>query len=137
VHVEGGVSGNVVPDELVLQVNHRYAPDRSGAEAEAHVLDVLAPFLDDGDAVEVVDHGRAALPGLGHPLLATLVERSGLDVRAKLGWTDVAFFSEHGVPAVNFGPGDPTVAHMADEHLERSTLEASFSALRGLLERGV
>ena len=137
VHVECGVSGNVVPDELVLQVNHRYAPDRSGAEAEAHVRDVLAPFLDDGDTVEVVDHGRAALPGLGHPLLATLVERSGLDVRAKLGWTDVAFFSEHGVPAVNFGPGDPTVAHMADEHLERSTLEASFSALRGLLERGV
>jgi len=137
VHIEGGVSGNVVPDEVLLQVNHRYAPDRSGVEAEAHVRDVLAPFLDDGDTVEVVDHGPAAAPGLGHPLLSGLVEQSGLEVRAKLGWTDVAFFGEHGVPAVNFGPGDPTVAHMADEHLHRSTLEASYAALRKLLERGV
>ncbi|MDP7542581.1 MAG: succinyl-diaminopimelate desuccinylase [Acidimicrobiales bacterium] len=137
VSVDGGISGNVVPDEAVLQVNHRYAPDRSGTDAEAHVRAMLAPFLDDGDSVELVDHGPAAVPGLGHPLMAGLVEQSGLEVRAKLGWTDVAFFSEHGVPAVNLGPGDPTVAHMADEHLHRSMLEESFSVLRQFLEGGV
>ena len=131
------MSGNVVPDEVLLWINHRYAPDRTGSEAEAHVRAVLAPFLEEGDTVELVDHGPAAQPGLGHPLLASLVERSGLEVRAKLGWTDVAFFSEHGVPAVNLGPGDPTVAHMADEHLERSTLELGYEALRTLLAEGV
>ncbi|MDP6976894.1 MAG: succinyl-diaminopimelate desuccinylase [Acidimicrobiales bacterium] len=137
VHVEGGVSGNVVPDEVLLRINHRYAPDRTGNEAETHVRAVLAPFLEEGDTVELVDHGPAAQPGMGHPLLASLVERSGLEVRAKLGWTDVAFFSEHGVPAVNLGPGDPAVAHMADEHLERSTLEVGYEALRTLLAEGV
>ena len=137
VRIEGGVAGNVVPDEVRLMVNHRYAPDRTVAEAEAHVREVLAPFVDAGDTVDLVDHGAAAAPGLDHPLLQGLVDRSGADVRAKLGWTDVAFFAEHGVPAVNFGPGEPTLAHTADERVDRSSLESCHAVLRGLLVSGV
>ena len=136
VHVEGGVAGNVVPDRAMVRINHRYAPDRSGAEADAHVRDVLAPFLEDGDVVELVDPSPAALPGPSHPLLRAVTDRNGLEVRAKLGWTDVAFFAEHGVPAVNLGPGEPTLAHTAGEHLERAPWEACFEALRDLLENG-
>ena len=107
------------------------------AEAEAHVREGLAPFVDAGDTVDLVDHGAAAAPGLDHPLLQGLVDRSGADVRAKLGWTDVAFFAEHGVPAVNFGPGEPTLAHTADERVDRSSLESCHAVLRGLLVSGV
>ena len=142
VHVEGGVAGNVVPDSAMVRINHRYAPDRSGAQAEAHVREFLAPFLDEGDGedggdrVELVDHSPAALPGLSHPLLRAVTDRHQLEVRAKLGWTDVAFFSEHGVPAVNLGPGEPTLAHTAGERLERTPLESCFMVLRDLLEHG-
>ena len=78
-----------------------------------------------------------APPGLGHPLLAALIGRNDLMVRAKLGWTDVARFAAHGIPAANFGPGDPTLAHTADERVERATIETTFSALDDLLRRGV
>jgi succinyl-diaminopimelate desuccinylase len=120
VRVEGGVANNVVPD-------------RTLAEAEAHVRAVLAPALDDGDEVRLVAADPPAVPGLDRPLLRGLVERSGLPVRAKLGWTDVARFSEHGIPAVNLGPGDPTLAHTADERVERARLETVHAALLDLL----
>ncbi len=136
VGIQGGLAGNVVPDEVRILLNHRYAPDRTGAEAEAHVRGVLAPHLTEGDSVELVDHAPAAAPGMDHPLLTALVEGGGLEVSAKLGWTDVAFFAERGVPAVNFGPGDATLAHTAGERVERSALEACSAALRRLLEEG-
>jgi succinyl-diaminopimelate desuccinylase len=136
VSVHAGVAGNVVPDEAVVTINHRFAPDRTLAEAEAHVRELLAPYLEPGDGVEVVDAAPAAAPGLGHPLLARLAELSGGDVSAKLGWTDVARFAEHGVPAVNFGPGDATVAHTAGEHLDRSPLERVWAVLEQLLREG-
>ena len=137
VHVEGGVAGNVVPDRAMVRINHRYAPDRTGDEAEAHVRGFLAPHLEEGDEVDLVDHSLAAAPGLSHPLLRAVVERNGLKVGAKLGWTDVAFFSERGVPAVNFGPGESTLAHTADERVERSSLESCYAALRDLMENGI
>jgi succinyl-diaminopimelate desuccinylase len=134
VRIEGGVANNVVPDRATVTINHRVAPDRTLAEAEAHVRDVLAPALDpDDDVVTVVAADAPAVPGLTRPLLASLVERSGLPVRAKLGWTDVARFSEQGIPAVNLGPGDPTLAHTAEERVERSKLEAVHAALAELL----
>jgi succinyl-diaminopimelate desuccinylase len=136
VRVEGGVAGNVVPDEAVLVLNHRFAPDRSVAEAEAHVRAVLAPFLEDGDEVTVEDAASAAAPGVDHPTLAGLIERHGLEVRAKLGWTDVAFFAERGIPAVNLGPGDATIAHTAGERLERAPLERTRALLLDLLTQG-
>ena len=136
VAVTGGVAGNVVPDRASVTLNHRFAPDRSPAEAEASVRALLAPFLEDGDQVEVVDVAGGALPSLDHPILRALVDRNGLIVRAKLGWTDVARFAAHGIPATNFGPGDPTIAHSADERVERGPIERCFAAVDGLLRAG-
>lgn len=136
VAVTGGAAGNVVPDEAAVTVNHRFAPDRTEAEAEAHVRAVLAPALGPGDAVELVDSAPAARPGLGDPLLAALAERNRLEVRAKLGWTDVAFFAARGVPASNFGPGDPLLAHTRDEHVRRAPIESAYNALTDLLVNG-
>lgn len=133
VHVSGGVAGNVVPDRVELLINHRFAPDRSPAEAHEHVLSVLGPWLTEDDTIEIEDESAGALPALDHPLLAGLVERNHLDVRAKLGWTDVARFAAHGVPAANLGPGDPTLAHTANEFVERADLDRVGEAVRDLL----
>ena len=137
VGIDGGVSGNVVPDQVTVTVGHRFAPDRTKDQAEAHVREFLAPFLEDGDTFEVVDVASAAAPALDHPVVAALVGRHGLGITAKLGWTDVARFAERGVPAVNLGPGDPTLAHTAEERVERASLDRTFVALDDLLANGV
>ncbi|HVX17230.1 MAG TPA: succinyl-diaminopimelate desuccinylase [Acidimicrobiales bacterium] len=137
VAIEGGVAGNVVPDLATVRINHRFAPDRSAVEAEAHVREVLAPALEDGDTLEVLDVAAAAPPALDNPLLAAFVGRADLGVVAKLGWTDVARFAARGVPAANFGPGDSTLAHTAEERLEREPLEWTFRVLRALLSQGL
>jgi succinyl-diaminopimelate desuccinylase len=133
VSVEGGVAGNVVPDQARLRLHHRYAPDRTQAQAEAFVRQLLAPHLDDGDRIEVLDAAPACPPSLTHPLLVRLIEDNGLAVGAKLGWTDVARFAELGIPATNFGPGDAEVAHTAGEYLDRADLERCHHALLGLV----
>ncbi|MEZ5176946.1 MAG: peptidase dimerization domain-containing protein [Acidimicrobiales bacterium] len=134
--VGGGVAANVVPDLATLTLNHRFAPDRSADEAEAAVRELLAPFLDEGDTVELVDRASAAAPALDHPVLAALIERNDLPVAAKLGWTDVARFAERGIPAANFGPGDATIAHRADERVARPPIDRCFAALDELLRTG-
>jgi succinyl-diaminopimelate desuccinylase len=138
VAVRGGVAGNVVPDSATVSLNHRYAPDHDRHQARAVLDDLLAPALDfgRGDRIEVVDHAPAAPPGLGDPLLARLVAASGAAPQAKLGWTDVAFFAERGIPATNFGPGDPGVAHAAGERVHRSDLETVYRVLAELLGSG-
>jgi succinyl-diaminopimelate desuccinylase len=130
VGIEGGVAGNVVPDRAVLTVNHRFAPDRTPEQAEAHVRDVVGEV----DSFELVDVAPGALPALGHPLLTALLVATGLPAEAKLGWTDVARFSARGVPATNFGPGDPSLAHHADERVSRHDLETVYGGLKNLLE---
>ncbi len=137
VDVRGGVAGNVVPDEVTLTLNHRFAPDRSTDEAEAFVRAVVEPHLDDGDRFEVTDVAAGALPQLANPLIAAFVGRADLAVDAKLGWTDVARFAAHGIPAVNFGPGDPLLAHTPDERVERARLEWCFRVLRALVTQGL
>lgn len=133
VAVGGGVAANVVPDQATVTLNHRFAPDRGAAEAEASVRELLAPALRPDDGWEIVDVADAAPPAVDHPVLARLVEREALPVRAKLGWTDVARFATHGIPAANFGPGDPLLAHTAEERVERAAVEATFAALDRLL----
>jgi succinyl-diaminopimelate desuccinylase len=135
VDVQGGVAGNVVPDQVSLALNHRFAPDRDAAAAEAAIRQLLEPVLDArrGDTLAAVERAPAAAPGLDHPLLVRLVEASGGPARAKLGWTDVAFFAERGIPATNFGPGDPEVAHTAEERVTRAEVEAVYGVLAALL----
>jgi succinyl-diaminopimelate desuccinylase len=135
VFVEGGVAGNVVPDEAVLTVNLRIAPDRTVDEAVEAFRSMVAPFVEDGDGFEVVDRALPAPPSLTHPLLSPLVD-AGTPVRAKLGWTDVARFAAHGIPACNLGPGEPTLAHTADERVERGPIDRTYAALHDLLTRG-
>lgn len=136
VHVEGGVAGNVVPDRAVLEVGHRFAPDRTPAEAEAWARSVIEPFLEPGDSLEVTDMSPAAWPAVDHPCIVALVQRHGLEVTGKLGWTDVARFAERGVPAVNLGPGEATLAHTAEERVHRDSIERAFAALDDLLAVG-
>ncbi|HET7430874.1 MAG TPA: succinyl-diaminopimelate desuccinylase [Nocardioides sp.] len=119
VFIRGGVAGNVVPDECVVEVNFRFAPDRSEAEAEAFVREFF-----DGFDVRLTDSAPGALPGLDRPAAKAFVEAVGGRADPKFGWTDVARFSALGVPAVNFGPGDPMLAHKQEEfvpieHLHR------------------
>jgi succinyl-diaminopimelate desuccinylase len=133
VAIRGGVAANVIPDEVVLSINYRFAPDRDVAGATAALRAFIDPFLEEGDALAVIDSAPAAAPGLSHPLVGRLRAATGAAARAKLGWTDVAFFAERAVPAVNFGPGDPEVAHRADEHVSRGDLDAVYAALAALL----
>ena len=136
VAIAGGVAGNVVPDQVTLTINVRFAPDRSADEAEAALRELLGEAIEPDDGWTVVDVAVAAPPSMTHPLLAALRDRNGLGVRAKLGWTDVARFAAAGIPAANFGPGDSSVAHNADERVERSSLEETYTALADLVARG-
>jgi len=129
VGISGGVAGNVIPDEAAVTVNFRYAPDRDEDAAEAHVREVFADFLGAGGTLTVVDNAGGALPGLAEPAAAAFVAAVGRPARAKLGWTDVARFAAFGIPAVNYGPGDPTLAHTREEHVRVDRLQPAEDAL--------
>jgi succinyl-diaminopimelate desuccinylase len=131
VGIAGGIAGNVVPDRCQVSVNYRFAPDRSAAEAEAHLRELFAGF-----AVTVTDASEGARPGLTHPAAAAFVAAVGGEPRPKYGWTDVARFSALGVPAVNYGPGDPSLAHRDDERVDISEIVACEERLRAWLTTG-
>jgi len=135
VGVEGGVASNVVPDRASVMVNFRFAPDRDSDAATRYVGELFADLVDgdQGDSFTVIDVGASAPPGLGDPLLARLLDATGQPARAKLGWTDVATFASRGVPATNFGPGDPEVAHQSEEHVDRASLDAARSSLAAVI----
>jgi succinyl-diaminopimelate desuccinylase len=128
--IQGGVAGNVIPDECRVHVNFRYAPDRTEEEAAAHVLEVF-----DGFDVRVTDTAPGALPGLSQPAAQAFLAAVGGEPRAKFGWTDVARFSALGVPAVNYGPGDPNLAHKRDEHCSLTAIAECEERLREWLSR--
>jgi succinyl-diaminopimelate desuccinylase len=135
VAVQGGVAGNVVPDLATLTLNYRFAPDREGSAPRRFLEGLVEGLLDEslGDRLEVVDEAPGAPPSLDDPLLAALVAATGSAPRAKVGWTDVASFWAHGVPAANFGPGDPLLAHHPDERVDRASLERARAVLERLL----
>lgn len=134
IRVSGGVAGNVIPDAAATEVNYRFAPDKTLEQAHAHVREVFAAAGVDWDAqVEVTDASPAARPGLDRPAAAAFVAAVGGEPMPKYGWTDVARFSELGVPAVNFGPGDALLAHTDDEHVERAAVERCRDALEAWL----
>jgi succinyl-diaminopimelate desuccinylase len=124
VAISAGIAGNVIPDRCTVEVNYRFAPDKSPAQAEAHVRDVLEGF-----ALEVTDLAAGARPGLDRPAAADFLAAMGGRASAKFGWTDVARFSALGIPAVNFGPGDPSLAHADDEHCPAADLDTCRDGL--------
>jgi succinyl-diaminopimelate desuccinylase len=135
VRIEGGVAGNIIPDLCSVTVNFRYAPDRDEDAAEAHLRDVFADVLSAGGTLTVVDNAGGALPGLAAPAAAAFVAAVGRPPRAKLGWTDVARFAAFGIPAVNYGPGDPQLAHTREEHVLVERLQPAEDALLAYLSR--
>lgn len=124
VGIRGGRAGNVVPDECVVTINYRFAPHLGLAEAEARMRELF-----EGYELTVTDGADGARPGLDRPAAQDFVAALGLPVRAKEGWTDVARFSAVGVPAVNFGPGDPLVAHQDEESCEIAQITQAAEAL--------
>lgn len=124
VRITGGIAGNVIPDFCEVEVNYRFAPDKDVAAAEAHVFELFKGF-------EIVrtDGAPGARPGLQHPAAASFVAAVGREPKPKFGWTDVARFSELGIPAVNFGPGDALLAHSDDEHVTRAAIHECLAAL--------
>lgn len=126
--ISGGVAGNVIPDRCTVTVNHRFAPDRDEQQALAHVQQVF-----DGYDVRLTDSSPGARPGVDHPVVASLVAAAGGTVTAKQGWTDVARFSALGVPAVNYGPGDPSLAHHDEEHVPVAQLHRCLAVLEAWL----
>jgi succinyl-diaminopimelate desuccinylase len=113
VDITGGIAGNVIPDTCVVTINYRFAPNKSVVDAEAHLRDVF-----DGFDLEVTEAAPGARPGLTHPAVASFVQAVGGQPRAKEGWTDVARFTGLGLPAVNYGPGDPLLAHHDEERVD-------------------
>ncbi len=131
VRISGGIAGNVIPDECRVEVNYRFAPSRDAAEAERVVRDVFSGF-----DVEIVDLAEGARPGLDAELAQDFVRAVGAEPRPKYGWTDVARFSALGVPAVNYGPGDPHLAHHDEERVPIAQIEAVERGLRAWLSAG-
>ena len=128
VGIEGGVAGNVIPDVAILEVNYRYAPNKSALDAENVVRTLFADY-----EVTIVDNAPGALPGLDQQVLQDLVSRVGGEVAPKFGWTDVSRFSAMGVPAVNLGPGNPGLAHSRDEYVSVQQLHRSRDVLTAWL----
>lgn len=126
VRVSGGVAGNVIPDHCEIDVNYRFAPSMSGAEAEQFVRE----FFSEADEVEIVDLAEGARPGLDDVFAQGFVRAVGTAPQAKVGWTDVSRFSALGIPAVNFGPGDPSLAHADDERVPVAQITQLANALR-------
>ena len=131
VGISGGVAGNVVPDECRISVNYRFAPSKSAAEAEGFLRELFT-----GYDVVVTDSAEGARPGLDRPIAQDFLTALGAEPAAKLGWTDVSRFSALGVPAVNFGPGNPLYAHKSDEHVRVREVESATRALLSYLEKG-
>ncbi|NLE98896.1 MAG: succinyl-diaminopimelate desuccinylase [Propionibacterium sp.] len=128
VGISGGVAGNVIPPSARLAVNYRFAPDKTADEAVEYMREVFRGF-----DFEIEDKSPAARPGLDRPLAQEFVAAVGEIARPKFGWTDVARFSELGIPAVNYGPGDPMLAHRADERCPVDHLDRCADGLRAWL----
>ncbi|MFS6528733.1 succinyl-diaminopimelate desuccinylase [Microbacterium aurugineum] len=125
VRIAGGVAGNVIPDACEVEVNYRFAPNKSAADAESHLRGVLAGF-----DIEITDAAEGARPGLDAEIAKQFVAAVGAEPRPKYGWTDVARFSALGIPAVNYGPGDPHLAHHDEERVPLAQIDAVERGLR-------
>jgi succinyl-diaminopimelate desuccinylase len=128
VGISGGVAGNVIPDECMVHINYRFAPNRTVDEAIAHMYELFGTH-----EITVVDQAEGARPGLDATLAQEFLAAVGGEAKPKYGWTDVARFSALGIPAVNYGPGDPLKAHADDERVALDQIRACEEGLRAWL----
>ena len=126
--VSGGIATNVIPDAATITLNYRFAPSRSVEDATEYLRTLFPDFL-----FTVVDSAAGARPGMNSPEAQAFVAAVNASVNPKYGWTDVARFSEMGIPAVNYGPGDPNKAHADDENVPASQIYACETGLRNFL----
>lgn len=138
VAVAAGIAGNIIPDRCMITINYRYAPDKTEEQAVAHVREVLDESGVEGLTMTVVDHGASCRPGLDAPIARDFVGAVSAmgagEPRAKYAWTDVARFGTLGIPAVNYGPGDPNLAHSDGERVSIAEIEQVREGLRVWLE---
>lgn len=125
----GGIANNIIPAEFLLNVNMRFTPDMTVDDA----IEELQVVCNAADSFQVIDTAPAAAVSADHSLLQRLAEVSGAERAAKQGWTDVARFTEVGIPAVNFGPGEAARAHQADESVDLAAMDRAYSALQTVL----
>jgi succinyl-diaminopimelate desuccinylase len=125
----GGIARNVIPGEFVMNVNYRFAPDREPEDAVARLHEACSG----ADRVEVTDLAPAGSVDLDHPLFRSLIEQTRAPVQGKQGWTDVAQLSAAGIPAINFGPGEPALAHKPGESVRISDLSWVYESLLEVL----
>ena len=130
VKINGGVAGNVVPDEVAMTINHRFAPDTTPAQAEENMKKLFKDFN-----FQLLDVASGAPTGLNNELIKDFVSKIGTAIAPKFGWTDVARFAAAGIPAINFGPGDPNLAHHPDEAVKIKQIEDVFASLKDWLTK--
>ena len=123
--IEGGIANNVVPDRAVCGLNFRYGGHRSPAGAEARLRELVGP----AGELRILNLAPAAPVALDNPLTQRLLAAGDLAVAPKQAWTPVAEFAARGLAAVNFGPGDPELAHRRDERVSVEAMEATLSVL--------
>jgi succinyl-diaminopimelate desuccinylase len=128
VMANAGIATNVIPDSATLMVNYRFAPDKDSAMAEALLREWFEGFQ-----VKVVDAADGARPGLNTEVAQAFIAATRTSVNPKYGWTDVARFSALGIPAVNYGPGDPALAHADNENVPVGHIHDCYSGLKGWL----
>lgn len=130
VKINGGVAGNVVPDEVAMTINHRFAPDTTPVQAEENMKKLFKDFN-----FQLLDVASGAPTGLNNELIKDFVSKIGTAIAPKFGWTDVARFAAAGIPAINFGPGDPNLAHHPDEAVKIKQIEDVFASLKDWLTK--
>jgi succinyl-diaminopimelate desuccinylase len=128
VKINGGVAGNVVPDSVTMTINHRFAPDTTPAQAEENMKKLFKDFN-----FQLLDAASGAPTGLNNELIKDFVAKIGTNIAPKFGWTDVARFAAAGIPAINFGPGDPNLAHHPGEVVKIKQIEDVYSSLKSWL----
>jgi succinyl-diaminopimelate desuccinylase len=128
VMANAGIATNVIPDLATLMVNYRFAPDKTGAQAEQILRELFSEY-----DLSVRDVAAGARPGLNTELAQAFIHATKSAVHPKYGWTDVARFSSLGIPAVNYGPGDPSLAHADNENVPVGHIQDCYQGLKGWL----
>ena len=127
--VSSGIAKNVIPDEALLNINFRFSPEMSNDDAHNFINHMFSEFGE----IEITSSSEGAMPNLDNPNVKNFISSTGLSPNPKQAWTDIARFYSHGIPSVNFGPGDPLLAHTADEHVSKKQLLESYELLSGYL----